>query len=80
MLKIGNPLNKKGSDNDYGVTEDPYECQRKCQETNGCYWFNWDSNKPCFLKEQSGAEERVEKGGATGPRSCNGKYKSLKIG
>ena len=74
-LYIGYPLYKaNSSDNYYGKTNNAEACQQKCRETSGCRWFNWSKEMNCYLKKRKGKNKQVEKGGASGPRKCKGKY------
>ena len=74
-MYIGHALKKaNSSSNNYGKTDSAEACQLKCRETKGCRWFNWSKEKDCYLKTRKGEMKVVEKGGATGPRKCKGKY------
>ena len=76
VIYAGSPLkrlNGNSYSNNYGETEDAAACQKICQETYKCEWFNWDKKGTCFLKKSIGNKKRVEPGGATGPPFCSGK-------
>ena len=79
IIFVGNPLNNKFNNNDYGRTDTAGDCQVLCQETASCVWFNWNKDQRCYLKVAKGTETRKEPGGATGPGFCDGKYNSKDI-
>ena len=66
---VGHPLNKPKGNNDYGATKDAFVCQKLCQNTDGCMWFNLDVNQHCWLKTARGKGEG-EPGSITGPVNC----------
>ena len=66
---VGHPLNKPMGNNDYGATKDAFVCQKLCQNTDGCMWFNLDVNQHCWLKTARGKGEG-EPGSITGPVNC----------
>ena len=66
---IGNPLNKKDSNNNFGNTQDALACQNKCQTTPGCGWFDRDKEGDCWLKTRRGYKAPAP-GGVSGPKSC----------
>ena len=66
---IGDPLEKKNSNNNYGKTKNALACQKLCQEKPGCGWFNWEYQGDCWLKKSKGEKENAT-GSFSGPRSC----------
>ena len=54
-------------ENNYGNTDNLYDCQKECKRTTGCKWFNWDSSTlRCYLKTDKGSSQ-AQVDGATGP-------------
>ena len=51
------------------MTKSALTCQRICQETRECGWFNWDEEGMCWLKKSRGTKADAPEG-VSGPRSC----------
>ena len=72
--------NKFLQTNNYGKPDDAVGCQKICQDTPHCHWFNWYNDTGCFLfskrsdefKEWKDPKDK-DKVVATGPAFCLGK-------
>ena len=76
LMYKGNPLTKPKYypiNNDYGYTETAVKCQELCQKTAKCQWFNWGTDKHCYLNKGKGEERHKYPGGSTGPAYCEWK-------
>ena len=69
--------------NDLETASSPEDCQKLCQETNGCEAFTFREGKKkgriarCFLKDSKlGRKETGVTGATSGDRDCKGKFSS----
>ena len=69
VVYIGGLLSKNDAFQDWK------ECQRKCEQTDECRWFNWDPPTAtkkawCWLKIWKGRRTRIQTGSISGPKRC----------
>ena len=85
IIYVGDGLNFwKQKRNNFGRQKTEVACQKLCERTKGCKWFNWNRDSKCYLKRSHGqgrdkkryrkkaikSEGRLEAGSSTGPRVC----------
>ena len=74
QIYSGFPLNNKNNRNRYEKVESADDCQKICQATKGCNFFNFGQNQ-CWLKYGIGKKD-AKNGFFFGPKFCPGKQQS----
>ena len=72
----GNNLNNDSERPNYGLTdgkrESPKECQKLCQQTNGCLVFTYEQKRrACWLKSEDSIKKN-QSGSISGRNYCEG--------